>query len=527
MGASLLEVNKLEIGFQEKQGYKEIIKGISFDLSEGEILGIVGESGSGKSLTSLAIMDLLAHNAKIAEGSIVFAGRNLLTMTTEEKRAYKGNEISMVFQEPMTSLNPLMHVGEQVEEMLILHHADQSTSYREQVLNMLLEVGLKEPELLYHKYPHELSGGMRQRVMIAMAMICRPKLLIADEPTTALDVTVQAQILELIQKMNETYGTSVIFISHDLGVIQRICNRVLIMYNGEIVEEGQVKDIFESPQEEYTKRLLNAVPRGAAWVAKNQLSGMELDSVENKVKDTLLSVENLEVFYRSRGKHLFQKPSRKHAVRGVSFSIQEGEIFGIVGESGSGKSTVSKAILGLVKEWEGKINLQAKMPQMVFQDPYSSLNPSRTIGWILEEPLKIAGHLSKKERYERVCEMLENVGLTKDYYGRSIRSLSGGQRQRVAIANALMNRCKFIILDEPVSALDVTIQRQILDLLQELRKKYELTYLFISHDLNVVYELCDRIAVMKDGVIVEQGTRDEIYYAPKMEYTRELVKSEK
>lgn len=517
----LLKVSDLSVGFQENKEYQEVVKGISFSVGKGEVVGIVGESGSGKSITSLTIMDLMKHTGKVDHGEILFEGRSLLTMPMAEKRTLKGSEIAMVFQEPMTSLNPLIKVGPQVAEVLELHKEEDKNGYKDRVLAMFEDVGLPEPEVIYDKYPHQLSGGMRQRVMIAMAMILRPKLLIADEPTTALDVTVQKQILDLLQKMNEKYDTSIIFISHDLGVIKRLCSRVIVMCEGKIVEQGPIKEIFENPKEDYTKRLLAAVPS----MKKNEVMSEVCAAGLNKERKAALTVKDLEVSYKVKGKGLLKKTENKKVVKGVSFTVREGEIFGIVGESGCGKSTLSKAIVGLNKHVEGTLDLMEKQPQMVFQDPYSSLNPGKTIGAILSEPLKIEGGLSKAERLEKVERMLEEVGLSRDYYKRNISMLSGGQRQRVAIALALMTNKKFIVLDEPVSALDVTIQEQILKLLKRLQKEFNLSYLFISHDLNVVYELCDRIAVMKDGVIVEQGTKDEIYFHPKHDYTKQLIQA--
>lgn len=521
MERELLKVTDLSVGFEENKEYQEVVKGISFSVEKGEIVGIVGESGSGKSITSLTIMDLLKRTGKVKSGEILFEDKNLLTMPLSEKRKLKGKDIAMVFQEPMTSLNPLLKVGPQVEEVLVLHKEEDKAGYKKRVLTMFEDVGLPEPEQLYDKYPHQLSGGMRQRVMIAMAMILKPKLLIADEPTTALDVTVQKQILDLLLKLNQKYNTSMIFISHDLGVVKKLCSRVVVMCDGEIVEQGQIKEIFEEPKEDYTKHLLAAVPS----MKKNEVMSEIAVTASVEEKKPALVVKDLEVGYRVKAKGIFKRAFKKKVVKGVSFTVNEGEIFGIVGESGCGKSTLSKAIVGLNTHVTGTIDLVEKQPQMVFQDPYSSLNPAKTIGAILSEPLKLAGGYSKEERLQRVEAMLEEVGLPKDYYKRNIAALSGGQRQRVAIALALMTNKKFIVLDEPVSALDVTIQDQILKLLKRLQKEYNLSYLFISHDLNVVYELCDRIAVMKDGVIVEQGTREEIYYQPKAEYTKQLIQA--
>lgn len=511
---TILQIENLHAGFVTGKTYEEVLKGISFSIEEGEIVGIVGESGSGKSITSLVIMDLLKEDCKVTEGSILFEGKDLLKLSEAEKRSLRGKELTMVFQEPMTSLNPVMPIGPQVEEVLKIHEGNKNkTLYKEKALSMLSKVGLNEVEALYHKYPHELSGGMRQRVMIAMAMIARPKLLIADEPTTALDVTVQKQILELLSKLNKEYQVTILFISHDLGVVQSLCSRALVMYEGQIVEEGSTKELFTSPKEAYTKHLIKVAPKIAPV---KKASGKENGPV-------LIQAENLSVSYKVKEKGLFSRSYLKKIVKDVSFTIREGEIYGIVGESGSGKSTLAKAIVGLNPHIEGKLTVSLKKPQMVFQDPYSSLNRGRLIGWILEEPLKIQGDLNKAERKKRVHEMLSHVGLDATYAKRYIHELSGGQRQRIAIACALMNNEKFIVLDEPVSALDVTIQDQILTLLKDLKEKFGLSYLFISHDLNVVYQMCDRIGVMKDGVLIEEGSREEIYFHPKEEYTRELL----
>ncbi len=513
----ILTVDNLHVSFVDRKVNDEVVRGITFSVMPGEIIGIVGESGSGKSITSLAIMDLLKEDCKVTEGSIVFEGRDLLHLSDEGKCQLRGKEITMVFQEPMTSLNPVIPIGSQVEEVLRLHNDKKKTKsiYREKTLQMLSEVGLCDVEALYGKYPHELSGGMRQRVMIAMAMIARPKLLIADEPTTALDVTVQKQIIKLLSKLNKEYGVSILFISHDLGVVQSLCDRALVMYEGVIVEQGNTRDLFTSPKEEYTKRLVKAAPK---------VEPMK-ESAQTEEKPAIVQVEGLSVYYNVKTKGLLSKTVRREVVKSVSFSIKEGEVYGIVGESGSGKSTLAKAMIGLNTNIEGSITVSSKRPQMVFQDPYSSLNRSRTIGWILEEPLKIQGIFSKAKRKERVHEMLGLVGLEHFYAKRYIYELSGGQRQRVAIACALMNNEKFIILDEPVSALDVTIQDQILTLLKDLKEKFGLSYLFISHDLHVVYQMCDRIGVMKDGVLLEQGSREDIYFHPENEYTKELLES--
>jgi peptide/nickel transport system ATP-binding protein len=419
-------------------------------------------------------------------------------------------------------LNPLITIGRQVEEVLKIHSNYSKEERKDRTIKMLLEVGLKDGEQLYHKYPHQLSGGMRQRVMIAMAMICSPKLLIADEPTTALDVTIQAQILELIQNLCKEMRTTVIFISHDLGVIKRICDRTLVMYNGKIVEYGDVNTLFENPKMDYTKQLLEAVPSMKKGI-KNHYSNIKRE------KKQLLEVKDLYVYYQKDNPNKLLKKIRKNEednaiVKGVSFTINEGEILGILGESGCGKTTLSKAIVGLNKDIRGQIISNVKSPQMVFQDPYQSLNPTKNVGWLLEEPLRLKGEYTKEERKKIVNEMLIKVGLNEEYKERRVKELSGGQRQRVSIACAIITNAKLIILDEPVSALDVTVQAQILNLLKSIRKELGLSYLFISHDLNVIYEMCDRVLVMYQGEIVEDADINELYNNPKHEFTKKLFK---
>ncbi|WP_455716624.1 dipeptide ABC transporter ATP-binding protein [Anaerosporobacter sp.] len=521
----LLEVNNLSIGFADTKPMQMVVNDISFQVDQGEILGIVGESGSGKSMTALSIMGLLKDSAKIMNGEINVEGENLLAMAEKQRRSYLGKEIAMVFQEPMTSLNPVMKIGEQIREMLSIHTSLSKKEQMDRTLDVLLKVGLNNPKDLYNKYPHELSGGMRQRVMIAMAMICKPKILIADEPTTALDVSVQAQILSLLKKMNQEYGVSIILISHDLGVIRNMCKRTIIMADGKIVEQGLVKDIFQNPQEDYTKKLIDAVPsihkkRAKQATVAQTLVAQSLTKDQDK-SSKMLSVEGVNIYYYQNGR--LRRGEKEQIVKQASFYINRGEVVGIVGESGSGKSTLAKAIAGLNTLYEGEITCDETRPQMVFQDPYSSLNQAKRIGWILEEPLKIKGGFTKEERKQLVKEKLKEVGLSEEVENRYVYQLSGGQRQRVCIAAALMLQSKFVILDEAVSALDVTIQRQILNLLMELKEKHNLTYLFISHDMNVIHEICDRVIVMNKGKIVEQGDTKDIFLQPKDEYTKKLL----
>ncbi len=517
----LLELDGVSVGFpMRRRGMSVVTRGVSFRVGRGEALGIVGESGSGKSVSMLASLGLLGNGGRVVEGSIRFRpeeGRilELSSMTEKELCAVRGDEISMIFQEPMTSLNPVMTIGAQVEEMLVLHDDGPKETRRERVLAMLGEAGLSGTEDLYGKYPHELSGGMRQRVMIAMAMLLRPRLLIADEPTTALDVTIQAKILALLKKFQEEYGTAIILISHDLGVIRSVCSRAVVMCEGRVVEQGRVEELFEHPQEEYTKRLLAAALGKGSVLRREGVTGG---------KNTA-AVRNYSVFYEERGKKLFAAREKRAVVKGVSFEVHEGEIVGIVGESGCGKSTLAKAMAGLNPLTSGELELACSRPQMVFQDPYGSLNPSKTIGWLLTEPLRLGRIGTREERRGRACEMLRRVGLEDSYYDRYPNTLSGGQRQRVAIAMALMLRQKLILLDEPVSALDVTVQEQILILLVGLQKEFGLSYLFISHDMNVIHRLCDRVLVMYQGEIVESGRTEEVFENPQHEYTRKLLEA--
>ena len=505
---NLCEILDLTVRFPSKNGYVDAVRHLSFDIRDGEILGVVGESGSGKSMTSLALMGLLPADAEIASGKLLFLGKDLLTLSEKEQREIRGNDISMVFQEPMTSLNPVQKIGAQVGETLRLHTKLSDAEIHRRVIESLTEVGLPEPEFLYDKYPHELSGGMRQRVMIAMAMICDPWLLIADEPTTALDVVVQAQILRLLKDIHQEKKTSILFISHDLNVVRELCQRVIVVYKGEIVEQGDTSEVLFHPKHEYTKHLVSSIPQG--------------DRGE-KTGEDVLRLSNLNVFYDIR-EGLFGKKGKKHVIHDVNLTASDGEILGIVGESGCGKSTLCKTILRLHDNYTGEVWVKEGMnPQMVFQDPYGSLNPARKIGWILEEPLKVRGIRDAAERKRLVHEMIMDVGLDDTYLDRLPRELSGGQRQRISIAAALLMDSKLIIADEPVSALDVTVQSQILKLLLDLHKKKKMTILFISHDLNVVRKICRRVMVIYKGQILESGTSDEVYGRPSHPYTRLLL----
>lgn len=508
--SALVEIKDLTISFPEDGSTFEAVKHVSFEIQEGEIVGVVGESGSGKSMSALALMGLLKPNARIPNGEILFRGRNLLTMTSEERRKLQGREMAMVFQEPMTSLNPVMKIGKQVGESLRLHTDLPEEEIHRRIITALEEVGLNDAEGICNKYPHELSGGMRQRIMLAQATVCSPSLIVADEPTTALDVIVQAQILRLLKKIHEEKNTSILFISHDLNVIKEICSRVIVMYKGVIVEEGRTKDVLLHPKHDYTKHLVASIPEAGVYRG----SGEEV-----------LRLQNLDVYYDV--KHgLFTKKGKKHVIHDVNLTAHDGEILGIVGESGCGKSTLCKTILGLHDDYTGIVRIKEGMhPQMVFQDPFSSLNPAKTIGWILEEPLKLRGIRNGKQRKEMVASMLESVGLDASYASRKARELSGGQRQRISIATALLMDSRLIIADEPVSALDVTVQSQILKLLLKLHEERKMTILFISHDLNIVRKICGRVMVIYRGEIVEHGMAEDVYESPAHPYTRLLLDS--
>ena len=535
----LLDIRNLKITFQVKKdtdglfqtvGEQEVVHGIDLSLEKGQIIGLVGESGSGKSVSSLSILKLLPEDAKITAEAMCFDGIDLLSQTEEEWQALRGDRISMVFQEPMTSLNPVLTIEKQVEEGLLLHeeetYKENKELRRERVLEVLSEAGLSHPEELLSKYPHQLSGGMRQRVMIAIAMINHPELLIADEPTTALDAATQEIILDLLKYYCETYKTAILFISHDLSLVARLCDRVLVLKNGKVVERGTKEEIFYHPQQEYTRQLM-AAAKG------KQLAGIHPDAQEQSgtcgtaesSATPLIQLKNATIEYRE--KTFFGKEKITTAVKNVSFELFKGEVLGLVGESGSGKSTISKALTGLLPLTKGTLT-RAKStgtPRMVFQDPYGSLNPAKKIGWILEEPLKIQGGFSKEERKRLVREALKEVELEEVHAKRYVRELSGGQRQRVAIAAALIQKPEIVILDEPVSALDVTVQGQILELLYRLKEEHGISYLFVSHDMNVIRRVCDRVIVLYQGEIAETGTTTDVFERPEHPYTKELLRN--
>ena len=472
----MLEVKDLNVNINKSQ----ILTNVSLSIFDGEILGLVGESGSGKTMTSLAVAGLLPNSADIS-GSIILDDTRLDTMSSGERRKYNGRSISFVFQEPMTSLNPVMKVGKQIEEILVIHTSLNKEERKKEVLEIMKKVELPNVEELYDKYPNELSGGMRQRVVIAMAAVLKPSLIIADEPTTALDTETGEAILGLIKKINRENETKVLIISHDLNVVKNTCNRVAVMKDGNIVEVGSVEEIFNNPKNEYTKLLIESVNK----VEK-----------ENKVEadETIVSVSNLSLYYKEKSKE-------KIISQNINFSIKKGEILGLLGRSGCGKSTLSRVLTGLAKNYHGNIlsDISEKQGiQMVFQDPYSSLNQSKTIGFLLSEPLKNKGGYSKSEIKKEVLQILDKVGLGEEYYRRYPDELSGGQRQRVSIGIALISKPQLIVADEPVSALDVTVQKQILELLLDLQKKLNISILMISHDKEVLNEVCDRIVTWEE-----------------------------
>jgi len=487
----LLSVNDLCVEFRDKVA----VDHINFCVDQNEIVGIIGESGSGKSVSALSVMGLLSEDAKVS-GSALFDGKNLSELKLNERQMYKGKEISMVFQEPMTSLNPLMRIGEQVEEVLLLHPDVFGTLTEEarktKVIETLGIVGLPKPEEIVSMFPHELSGGMRQRVMIAIALIGQPRLMIADEPTTALDVELQSQILQLLKELNQKLHMAVLFISHNMSIVRDFCDRVYVMQNGKIVETGTPEEIFKDPKEPYTKVLIASIPDGRPRADKDEVS-------EEKV----LELRNFSAFYPKKKKHFFEKGGRVCIIDRIDLTIHEGECVGLVGRSGCGKSTLSKGILGLLKDTEGEIKHYTKHPQMIFQDPYSSLNPKKKIGWILKQPLSLRTDLTPEEKSKIVIETVLKVGLKPEVLDRYPRELSGGMRQRISIAIALIQGSKFIIADEPVSALDVTVQKQILELFLQVQRETKIAFLFISHDRNVVNQMCHRIVYMADGKLSE------------------------
>lgn len=526
----ILTVKNLSVSFQTRAGEFDAVKDVNFEIGKGETLGIVGESGSGKSVTAQTIMRLIpSPPSKIKSGEIEFLGQSLLAKTDKQMEAIRGKDIGMIFQDPMTSLNPTIKVGKQITEVLRKHQNMSSARAKESALEMLRLVGIKNSDVRFNQYPHQFSGGMRQRAMIAIALACRPSLLIADEPTTALDVTIQAQILDLMKDMQQKLGTSIILITHDLGVVAGMCDRVVVMKEGDVVETGTTAEIFKNPQHPYTQRLLNALPR-LDEPKKPKLASAKLNLDPRK---PLVEVKGLKQHF-NLGKGNILK-----AVNDISFNIYEGETLGVVGESGCGKSTTGRTILRLYEPTGGSVKFNGtdiydlsprkmknmrKDMQMIFQDPYASLNPRFNIMDIIGESLDIHGLVnSRAERKKRVEELLDMVGLNPSHALRYPHEFSGGQRQRIGIARALAVDPKFIICDEPLSALDVSIQAQIVKLLEELQQRLGLTYLFIAHDLSMVKHISDRVAVMYMGKIVELAESEELYANPLHPYTKTLL----
>ncbi len=552
----LLEIKDLVIQFQHHDEISTAVNKISFNVDKGKITAVVGESGSGKSLTALSLLQLLPQEAKVSGN--IFLNDNTHTIdlnviNTKEITSIRGNKIAMIFQEPMTSLNPLIKCGNQVAEALLKHKKISKTQAREKTIQLFKEVELPDPELIYNRYPHQISGGQKQRVMIAMAISCNPSLLVADEPTTALDVRVQKSIMNLLKKLQIQYQMSVLLITHDLGLVADVADEIIVLYKGDIVEKGIAKEIIAHPENNYTKALLSCRPNSnskgnklpmlsdfipSEKVIINDLKTHgKLMSKENNTSP-VLSIQSLKIYFPSAHNFWGKSTAFHKAIDDISFDVFKQETVGLVGESGCGKTTLGRAILKLIKPTEGKILIKGldinqkqkirigKELQIVFQDPYGSLNPRLTIGDAITEPMNVHQLFrNQKERKENSMELMKQVSLNPDHYNRYPHQFSGGQRQRICIARALASSPSILVFDESVSALDVSVQAQVLNLINELKAAHQFTSLFISHDLSVVHYISDRIMVMKSGKIIEQGSADDVFLNPKNEYTQQLIEA--
>ena len=551
---TLLEINNLNISIAQNQSSKSLVKNISFKIKKNEIIGLIGESGSGKSLTSLAILNLLNKDKFKVTGEVLFKGNDLLKISEEEMLKNRGAEISMIFQEPMSALNPTMKIGYQLYEMYKAHQNKSFLEITNRIKKLIKKVKLEGVENLFEKYPHEISGGQKQRVMIVMALSCNPKLLIADEPTTALDVTIQKEIIEILKNLQKSENLSILFISHDLRLVSNISDKILIMRNGKIVEQGSNKSIFNSPKENYTKALLSLIINDKKRLKrlptvesfdKNLKEEAETKSErKNRLKNIysgkpILEIRNVSKFYNT-SKNLFRNNKGFKALSKISLKLFKGETLGLIGESGSGKTTLSNAILKIHEFEEGEILFKGKdiskikekellefkkNVQIIFQDPYASLNPLQNIFQIISEPIKFHRICSNDGVYEKCKELINDVGLNETFLSRFPHELSGGQRQRVCIARAISVNPQVLICDESVSALDVSIQATVLNLLNLLKKKYNFTYIFISHDLSVVKYMSDKIVVLYNGEIVDYQDADLLFEKPKDNYTKRLIKA--